>query len=168
MADDALGLARSVTEWRLDDTHAWEDAQKAVGDAGGQEVYCEIDIRSGRWTVKALGDALPAVELTVAEVVDLLPAALPRGWTFNQTRNYVATLAGEVHRRAAASVVTEPGTRLSEEQIFEAAERLARLAGELNEAAMVSVKTAAQELRVTEDRPERDQTRQLGGGDRST
>jgi hypothetical protein len=115
MADNALGLARSVIEWRLDDTNAWEGAQEAVGDAGGQEVRCGIDMRSGRWTVTVPGGALRAVELTVAEVVDLLPAALPRGWAFNQARGYVAALAGEVHRRAAASVVAESGTRMSEE-----------------------------------------------------
>lgn len=43
-----------------------------------------------------------------------------------------------------------------------AAERLARLATELNEAAMVPVKTAAQELRPTEVRLERGQPGQLG------
>jgi hypothetical protein len=164
MADNALGLARSVIEWRLDDTNAWEGAQEAVGDAGGQEVRCGINMRSGRWTVTAPGGALRAVELTVAEVVDLLPAALPRGWAFNQARGYVAALAGEVHRRAAASVVAESGTRMSEEQIFGAAERLARLASELNEAAMAPVKTAAQELRPTEVRLERGQPGQLGAG----
>jgi hypothetical protein len=168
MADDAFGLARSVTEWRLDDTDAWEGAQEAVGDAGGQEVRCGIEIRSGRWIVTAPGTALCAVELTVAEVVHLLPAALPRGWAFNQARGYVAALAGEVHRRAAASVVAEPGIRMSEEQIFEAAERLARLASKLNEAAMAPVKTAAQELRPTGNRLGRGQSGQLGAGDPSS
>lgn len=149
MADDARDLARRVTDWRLEDTEAWESAQEAVGDAGGQEVRCGIDIGSGRWIVRAPGAGLQASELTIAEVVDLLPAALPRAWVFNQARGYIAAVAGDVHRRAAASVVAEPGARMTEEQIFEAAERFARLAKELHEAAMAPVKTAAEELRPT-------------------
>lgn len=165
MADDALDLARAVTEWHLDGTDTWKGAQDAVGDADGQEVRCGVDIGSGRWIVRAPGAGLRASELMVAEVVDLLPAKLPRGWAFNQTRGYVAVLGGELQRRAAASVVAEPGNRITEEQIFEAAERLARLAGELYEATMAPIKTAAQELRSTKDRPERSQAGQLGAGD---
>lgn len=167
MADSALDLARSVTTWQLEDTDAWEGAQEAVGEAaGGQEVRCGIDQGSGRWSIKAPGSGLPAVDLMVGEAVDLLPAALPRGWEFIQTRRYIAAVAGEVHRRAAASVVAEPGARMSEEQIFEAAERLARLAAELHEAAMAPVKTAADELRPTEEgRIERGQPDQLEAGE---
>lgn len=165
MADDILDLARSVPTWQLEGTDTWEGALEAVGDAGGQEVRCGIDQGSGRWTVRAPGSELPAVDLTIGEVVSLLPAALPRGWEFIQSRRYIAAIAGEVHRRAAASVVSEPGIRMSEEQIFEAAERLARLAGELHEAAMAPVKTAAEELRpTTERRLERGQPGQLEAG----
>jgi hypothetical protein len=164
MADDALDLARSVSTWQLEDTDSWEGAQEAIGDAGGQEVRCGIDQGPGRWTVRAPGGGLAVADLTVGEAVDLLPAALPRGWEFTQTRRYIAAVAGEVHRRAAASVVAEPGTRMSEEQIFEAAERLARLAAELHEAAMAPVKTAADELRREDHRLEPGKPGQLEAG----
>ena len=164
MAENALDLARSVTTWQLEDIDAWEGALEAVGETGAQMVRCGIDQGSGCWTVKAPGSGLPAVDLAIGEVVDLLPAALPRGWEFIQTRRYIAAVAGEVHRRAAASVVAEPGARMSEEQIFEAAERLARLAKELHEAAMAPVKTAAEELRREDHRLEPGEPGQLGAG----
>jgi hypothetical protein len=132
-----------------------------VGDAAGQTVRCGIDVGSGQWFLRVIaGPAAEAVPITVAEVVDQLPASVPRGWAFGQTRRYIAAIAGEVHRLAAASPVHQPGMQMTTAQMVEAAERIGRLARELDEAAAAPVKSRAEE--AFPERPSQDGHPEIG------